>query len=92
MVCALCKGKSGAAGRWGTKPHPSLFRYPLSVCWLCKRLHGLAPKAGEDERRDDQELPSEVWADDTLALLARTGYWDSRIVQLVHPVFGDIGH
>ena len=41
---------------------------------------------------DELEGSSFCWVKNTLLLEARGGKWDSRVVQLVHPVFGDIGH
>ena len=96
MTCSLCKGKSGPAGRWGAGDNlnPSNLRYPLAICWPCQKMHGLVPLGGTDAADDgdggEQEL-KETWVG-TLLLIARGGYWGSRIAQLTHPVFGDVGH
>lgn len=95
MVCALCKGASGVQGRWGAGEalHPSNLRYPLAVCKPCQRRHlgqPEPPAGGEDEEAEVEN--GAYWVEGALLLLARSGYWDSRIVQLAHPVFGDIGH
>ena len=89
MVCALCKGRSGGNGRWGAGGalHPSSVRCPLAICLPCQRLHGL-PAAGDGSASEEG---SSRWINDTLLVNARQGKWDSHVVQMVHPIFGEIG-
>ena len=84
-------------GRWGRsdgKLHPSNLRYPLLVCNPCRQRHGT--DAEEDDvlnacADDGTVLAARLRVCNTLILEARGGYWDSSVVQLVHPIFGDIG-
>lgn len=76
MACALCKGKSGAAGRWGAGKalHPSNLRFPLLVCHPCQAKNGLAEDAAG------------VWVNQTLRVEAHDVELASgaaRIAQLV---------
>ena len=100
MVCALCRGKSGKQGRWGSGKalHPSNVRYPLSICVPCRRQHvpaaERAPPADAPPASSEADGSAEqgVWLNGTLRLETRGGDWDSTVVQLVHPTFGQIGH
>ena len=87
MVCALCKGRSGKAGRWGViKELPArLLHYPLMVCYPCQAQGGL----------ETEEGPTEVWVDETLRVEGSEGSileaGIKSIAQMVHPTFGEIG-
>lgn len=87
MVCALCKGRSGKAGRWGViKELPArLLHYPLMVCYPCQAQGGL----------ETEEGPTEVWVDETLRVEGSEGSileaGIKGIAQMVHPTFGEIG-
>jgi len=87
MFCALCKGRSGKAGRWGViKELPArLLHYPLMVCYPCQAQGGL----------ETDEGPTEVWVDETLRVEGSEGSileaGIKSIAQMVHPTFGEIG-
>lgn len=85
MVCALCAGKSGVAGRWGAAGDDLALwrlRYPLLVCLPCQQRCGL----------ENEEAPVACWVNKTLLLDVRDGDWGSRVAQLVHPQLGEIAY
>ena len=83
MFCALCKGKSGASGRFGAGKDlaDANLRYPLTICKACIGRYRLALDGA----------PSRVHVDETLRLEARGDSWNEQSGQLVHPIFGVIG-
>ena len=82
FCCVLCRGASGAAGRWGTAAElaPHQLRHPLKVCRPCQeRCPGLV----------EQDVPAAAWVQNTLLLEVREGAPpEPRVTQLAHPVVG----
>ena len=101
MCCTLCKGASGALGRWGAgNALPSNhLRYPLLVCAPCQRKVGMLPSGPDSSAAVEAsaQRPTAGWVGEatgfeTLRLVARPGRWDSSVAQLVHPVLGAVWH
>ena len=91
MVCVLCRGRSGVAGRFGAASalQQAQLRHPLAVCHPCQRNCGL--QASDGSAALSEGWVGETTGAETLRLEAHVDKEGRRVAQLVHPILGDLG-